>query len=132
MTRQRRIILEQLQSCGGHPTADEVFERVRKHLPHISLATVYRNLETMSRLELLNKIESAGRQMRFDADAQDHDHIMCVQCGRVEDVPRTEGEDLEFWAGQATNFEVTGHRMMYRGICPDCGSANRQEKPATS
>ena len=58
MTRQRGIILEELRKINTHPSADEIYERVRKHLPRISLGTVYRNLEILSELGEIQKLEA--------------------------------------------------------------------------
>ena len=63
MTRQRRVILEALRGTTSHPTADEVYEMVRRRLPRISLGTVYRNLEILSGEGLVAKLEMAGTQM---------------------------------------------------------------------
>ena len=66
MTHQRRIILEELRNTRSHPTADEVYEIVRKRIPKISLGTVYRNLELLSESGVIQKLEIGGTQKRFD------------------------------------------------------------------
>jgi Fur family ferric uptake transcriptional regulator len=86
MTHQREIILQELQTSREHLTADELYERVKKGLPRISLATVYRNLEILNRAGLIAKREVSGRQKRFDYDVSDHDHIFCIQCHRIDNL----------------------------------------------
>src|SRR5210317_2082680 len=86
MTNQREIILQELQKSRKHLSADELYERVKKIMPRISLATVYRNLETLSEAGVIGKLEISGRQKRFDFDVSDHDHIYCVQCHRVDNI----------------------------------------------
>ena len=66
MTRQRKVILEIMKNVTSHPTADQVHQMVRKTLPHVSLATVYRNLEILSEHGMIQKLELAGAQRRFD------------------------------------------------------------------
>jgi len=66
MTRQRRVILEELQSKNNHPSADELYERVRAHLPRISLGTVYRNLEVLCELGEIQKLGLSGPLKRYD------------------------------------------------------------------
>lgn len=121
MTRQREIILEELRELTSHPSADELFERVRKRLPRISLGTVYRNLETLSELGLLKKIEAAGRQKRFDGNTCPHSHIRCTRCGRIEDM-HTEEMTNALLPGpdDLRGYELTGFHVEFHGICPEC------------
>ncbi|RPH39624.1 MAG: transcriptional repressor, partial [Desulfobulbaceae bacterium] len=86
MTHQREILLEELKKCGQHLSADELYERVRKTIPRISLATVYRNLEILAELGVVGKLEISGRQKRFDYDVSQHDHIFCLKCHRVDNI----------------------------------------------
>ncbi len=80
------MILKELQKSKQHLTADELYGRVKKIMPRISLATVYRNLETLSGAGVIAKLEISGRQKRFDYDTENHDHIYCVQCQRVDNI----------------------------------------------
>ncbi|MBA4358220.1 MAG: transcriptional repressor, partial [Desulfovibrio sp.] len=86
MTTQRQVILEELRGLKSHPTAGELCQLVRKKLPRVSLGTVYRNLEILSRSGVIQKIDVAGVEMRFDGDISNHYHLRCVGCGRVFDV----------------------------------------------
>ncbi len=119
MTRQRKLILETLQRLKTHPTADEVFGIVRKKLPRISLGTVYRNLELLNEQGLIRKLETAGKQKRFDGDISRHDHIKCVQCGKIDDLesrlPRFDPEQV-----RDTNYEILDCNVELLGICPAC------------
>ncbi len=119
MTRQRKLILETLQRLKTHPTADEVFGIVRKKLPRISLGTVYRNLELLNEQGLIRKLETAGKQKRFDGDTSRHDHIKCVRCGKIDDLearlPRIEPAQVE-----ETSYEILDCNVELLGICPAC------------
>ena len=120
MTRQRKVILEELRQMNCHPSADEIYEAVRRRLPRISLGTVYRNLEVLSELGKIQKLELGGRIKRFDWDTNKHYHIRCLQCGRVDDVPVAPLTRLEDELYGATVYEIIGHRLEFLGLCPGC------------
>jgi Fur family ferric uptake transcriptional regulator len=120
MTRQRKIILEEIRNLRSHPTADEVYETVRKRMPRISLGTVYRNLETLSQWGLVQRLDLAGNRRRFDGSTEDHYHVRCVRCGEVEDVPVEPMQGVEESARNKTDFEIIGHRLNFLGLCPKC------------
>ena len=127
VTNQRKIILEELQGVKTHPTADEIYSLVRKRLPRISLGTVYRNLEILSNLGLVRKLENAAGQKRFDGDMSPHHHIRCCKCGKVGDIfnaPALNGVDQ----GLETDFQVTGFLLEFAGICPQCQRPTRNTK----
>lgn len=87
MTRQRKVILEELGKVYTHPTADEIYAMVKEKLPNISLGTVYRNLDLLAENNQVLKLETAGNIRRYDANMAPHSHIRCVSCGKVFDVP---------------------------------------------
>ena len=129
-TRQRQIILEELQNLTSHPTAAGLYEIVRRRLPRISLGTVYRNLELLTRLGTIQKLEYGGGEARFDGNVQRHDHVRCVECGRLDDIP---GPPLDLSGGIANdfnNYRILGCRLEYLGVCPEC--QNRQENLSVS
>ncbi len=119
MTRQRKVILEELCKVKTHPSADEVYEMVRKRLPRISLGTVYRNLEILSESGDIQKLEPGCSLKRFDGDTSEHCHIRCVRCDRIADAPLPDVKfDLE--QVESSDFEITGHRLEFLGLCSEC------------
>jgi len=120
MTSQRRVILDIVRASRTHPTADEVYERVRRKLPKISLATVYRNLEALSREGLINKLELGSSQKRFDPLIDDHYHIRCSICHKIEDVPKQPGQQIDSMIKKISKYKITGHTLEFTGICPEC------------
>ncbi len=128
MTSQREIILQELQKSRQHLTADELFRVVRKKMPRISLATVYRNLELLSEAGVIAKLEVSGRQRHFDSEVVGHDHVTCVLCHRVENV-RLEGikEDCPSH-GVVDGYIIKGRRLEFFGLCPRCQKKNRAIK----
>ncbi len=133
MTSQREVILKELRKSCSHPTADELYDLVKKTLPRISLATVYRNLEILSEAGIISKIEVSGRQKRYDAVTEPHHHIFCVKCHRIDNLDgyRSEIDLQEIIACE--DYLVTGYRLNITGICPECEKLEkRQEKVQVS
>jgi Fur family ferric uptake transcriptional regulator len=120
MTRQRQVILEELRKMKSHPTADELYETIRKRIPHISLGTVYRNLDLLARDGFIRKLELGGTQKRFDGDTTAHYHMRCVNCGRVDDAHVGTISAIEEAAKEMTDYEIIEHRLEFIGLCPHC------------
>jgi Fur family ferric uptake transcriptional regulator len=120
MTQQRQIILEELRNVNTHPSAEELYEMVRQRLPHISLATVYRNLEILSASGEIQKLEPSCRLSRFDGVAADHYHIRCLDCDRVIDAPPGFDVRITHNLSEQTGFKIIGHQLEFIGFCHAC------------
>lgn len=127
-TRQRMVILEELRSRNDHPSADELYARVRRRMPRISLGTVYRNLEVLSQLGEIQKLELSGSLKRYDGVCSKHYHIRCVQCNRVEDAPIAPLNQIEDELYGTTVYEIIGHNLEFTGLCPKCTRMGLQHK----
>lgn len=127
LTTQRQIILEELGKVTSHPTANEVYDMVRKRLPRIGLGTVYRNLELMADSGIILKLEVGGTQKRFDATVEPHYHIRCSTCGKVDDIAMEVQNQINLAAEKACNYIILGHHVEFSGICGEC--AKGQKKP---
>lgn len=129
LTKQRKIILETLRGVTSHPTADEVYDMVRKNLPKISLGTVYRNLEVLSADGLIQTVRAPGGQKRFDADTRPHHHVVCIHCGAVGDVFNV--KDTPFDETQLmSDFAILGQTIFFYGVCPRCQQSREDHSPA--
>ncbi|HPC46943.1 MAG TPA: transcriptional repressor [Deltaproteobacteria bacterium] len=123
MSRQRGVILEEIRKVRTHPTASDVYDLVKERLPRISLGTVYRNLEQLAAEGLILKLDLGTGQRRFDACTDDHVHIRCASCGRVDDVPlqRTDAVVTMYeGVARATGYDVSGCEIDFVGVCPAC------------
>ncbi len=120
LTKQRKIILERLKQSHSHPTAVQIYDEVRSELPNISLGTVYRNLDILSRKGMISKIETCGDQKRFDGSPDPHLHIICSSCGKVQDAHQEPDIDMDKLTRVETDFKITGVRLELLGICPEC------------
>jgi Fur family transcriptional regulator, peroxide stress response regulator len=86
LTRQRSAVFDYLRSVDSHPTAEEVYSAVRKEIPHISLATVYKALEALVESHLASKLAYADGPARYDCRCDAHYHIRCLKTGQVRDL----------------------------------------------
>jgi Fur family ferric uptake transcriptional regulator len=120
MTPQRRVILEEVRGTRSHPAAHEVYEMVRRRLPKISLGTVYRNLEILSELGVIRRMDLGDGQCHYDGDLDNHYHVRCTKCGRITDLFMDPICDLESTIKRQTGFEIIGHRLDFFGLCPVC------------
>lgn len=121
LSKQRKVILEELRKVSSHPTADEVYDMVRRILPRISLGTVYRNLEFLCSKGLVLKLGGPGQQKRFDGHADPHPHIRCEVCSRIVDV-MDEVKTPVLPEGCDQGFTILNCNIEFVGICPDCRS----------
>jgi Fur family transcriptional regulator, ferric uptake regulator len=131
-TRQRQVILEELRNLTSHPTAAALYDVVRRRLPKISLGTVYRNLELLTRAGMIQKLDLAGVEARFDGQLAQHDHVRCVQCGRVDDVSAPPLDLFEGAANDWSDYQILGHRLEFFGLCPQCRVRPHNSVPTTS
>jgi Fur family ferric uptake transcriptional regulator len=120
MTIQKRIILEELSNTKKHPTAETLYSNVKKRLPEISIGTVYRNLEVLTKSGKAQRIIDRRRKNRFDGNPDRHLHIECTNCGRVDDLPKNNVEILN--KNIDIDYEITGYNLYFYGYCPDCKS----------
>lgn len=119
-TRQREAILEVLRGTTSHPTADWVYQEVRKEMPHVSLGTIYRNLRTLSEHGEIQELAYGSNHSRFDANAETHYHFVCESCGAVTDLEMSPMSELERKVEKLGDYKVTAHRLEFYGLCPDC------------
>jgi Fe2+ or Zn2+ uptake regulation protein len=119
LTPPRRLILDVVRATDVHPIAAFVYERVRRRLPRVSLATVYRNLRMLATEGFLAERTEAGG-LRFDGNTGPHDHFTCLTCGRIYNVPARGEPGVRRRMAVRTGFEVLDHRTEYYGRCRAC------------
>ena len=119
-TKQREAVREAVRRLGCHPSADAVYEEVRKEMPGISLGTVYRNLRLLSEAGELATLDVAGSASRYDACTHEHYHFRCEKCGRLLDVNAPVDPDLDRRVQESTGLSVRCHVLEFRGLCENC------------
>jgi Fur family peroxide stress response transcriptional regulator len=118
-TEQRAAVYRFLRGTTDHPSADEVFTAVRGEIFDISLATVYKALETLVACGLAVKLAYGDDSARYDARTDDHYHSRCVSCGQVRDVPGDPQEVVPH-VHVGDGFHVHGYRVEVVGLCSAC------------
>lgn len=118
-SKQREIILSALRSTRSHPTANEIYERVRKTDSKISLGTVYRNLALLSEQGVILRIDTEHESVHYDGFTHPHYHFVCNCCGKVYDLslkPLSAEHEVE----EELGCTVSSHTMVFYGKCKDC------------
>ena len=122
LTTQRKAMIDELKKLKTHPTADEFYEVIRRKIPKVSIASVYRNLDVLSNTGHVLKIETSGTRMRFDGDLSRHYHLRCSNCGKVIDfLPK--GMDLlekSVRDLKKLNRNLIDFNMEFTGKCGKC------------
>jgi len=120
-TRQLAMVWQAIKDDKSHPTADQVYELVRRKLPNISLGTVYRNLQKLVALKKL-QVLMLGRSQHFDPLVQRHQHFICEACDRVFDVLVESQREIRPAKLPEEGFTVTSHQLAFYGTCKGCSS----------
>ncbi len=124
-----RVLLENEQD---HLSAEDVFMLVKDKSPEIGLATVYRTLELLSEMHVVEKMNFgdgvARYDLRYDNTHHHHHHLICVQCGSVEEIKEDWLVSLEERLAEDHNFKVVDHRLDFQGICSACQEKNKKTR----
>ena len=124
VTPQRIEIYKYVANSCEHPSAETIFEAVKKQMPNVSIDTVYRTLASLEELGIIFRVDNQLPKARFDADLTPHNHFLCIQCGEVYDI-FPESYDLEIPKESYTFGQVKDANLQVRGICNKCLKANK-------
>ena len=129
VTHQRLEIFRELAGTRDHPSADQVYTRVRTRLPTISLDTIYRTLNLFEAHGVISKVAGFDNLARFDGDRTPHHHMVCVRCKKIADVhwPRFDEQPLPRAAHGWGRVEARHARLT--GLCKDCLKRKRRAVP---
>lgn len=120
-SKQRQLILETLKEFPIHPTAEQLYEKVKTEMPSISLGTVYRNLSLLVEQQEIRRFESPGEvSVRYDGRNDDHSHLVCNQCKKIYDVDIETFKILDDTLSDLTGFKIEEHDIVLKGICKEC------------
>ena len=118
-TKQLEVVWEAVKDDSSHPTADQVYNKVRQRLPNVSLGTVYRNLQKLVAGEKL-QVLMLGRAQHFDPLVKRHQHFICEKCGQVYDVLVDTENEIKPARLPHRGFKVTSHQTAFYGACKHC------------
>lgn len=119
-SKQREIILDTLQKNVVHPTAEYIYEILKKENSKISLATLYRNLNQLAEKGIIKKIDGLESSSHYDHNTHEHYHFICDNCKKVFDLSQDIAPEIVQKIEKETGFTVTSHDIVVHGICKDC------------
>ena len=121
LTPQRDVLLRALSETSGHPTADDLVKKVRKVLPTVSHATVYRNVQELVRAGLIGTLERSGAAVQFEINPDHHHHFMCERCGQVWDIYLDQvAVTLDRQRSPLKGFQIDRRHVQLHGLCMRC------------
>lgn len=124
VTPQRLAIFKVLAASKAHPSAEMIFNQLQPSYPTMSLATVYKTVEILKEIGLIQVLNAGEDSFRYDADTSAHPHIRCLQCGRVDDLHEVSTGAFVGEVARKTAYRLTGQQFYFYGVCPAC-----QNKP---
>lgn len=122
LTVQRSAIYEELLKAKDHPSADDIYKRVRESFPNISFDTVYRTLLSFSEIGIIKPVEGYGEKKRFDPDISNHHHFRCMRCHAIIDFVNESYDNIKVPKELEEQFSVLNKRVVLEGICNKCGN----------
>lgn len=124
-SKKRDAVYEAVVSAHDHPTAVQVYERVKKSDKSISLGTVYRNLVQLEESGLINSVAHIQGYMRYDTAEHEHDHFICAKCGKIIDVERDKATD-DVLNAISSRLHASISTISLNGLCSECKNRNDQ------
>lgn len=131
-TLQRSLVLEAVKYLHCHATADDIYYLIVTKHPNISRGTVYRNLNLLSDIGEIRKVEIPSGADRFDHECHPHYHARCIECNRVFNVDMEFISDLQKNIKDTQGFEFTGHDLIFKGICLECNGRRESDHKTES
>lgn len=126
LTHQRMEIFRELAMSGDHPDAENIYRRVRKRLPTVSLDTVYRTLWLLSDLGLIATLGPSRERTRFDTNLSRHHHFVCIRCGLTSDFYSTELNELKLPESVTALGHVETTQVEVQGVCLACAAKDKK------
>jgi Fur family peroxide stress response transcriptional regulator len=127
VTYQRLAIYQALYNTMEHPSAEVIYQQVRKRFPMISLGTVYKTLERFFDAGLVHKVSPVSEVARYDAKTSHHHHLICVSCNSIQDI-EDPVLDREISLPEGSGFKLLRHQVVLHGYCPSCQAAAAEAK----
>lgn len=123
VTPQRLAIYDVLAKTKMHPSAEMIFHQLQPLYPTMSLATVYKTIEILKEIGLVQMLNVGEDSFRYDAEMNNHAHVCCTSCGRVDDLHDVEQEAFVQDVAVNTEYRLTGQQFYFYGVCPQCQHA---------
>ena len=120
LTSHRETILKFINASNIHWDAEELARSLTDSGKSVGIATVYRGLAALDEAGLISSIQFGGRKRYERADKKHHDHLLCTECGVVEEFMQPEIEKLQLRVAESKRFKMTGHQLLIYGLCGEC------------
>ena len=127
VTPQRLAVYRALLESDDHPSPETLYQRVRKTMPTLSLATIYKALEALERLGVVEQVATSSDTKRFDANDEHHHHLVCTRCQKVVDL-YDERFDALAAPRQLAGFVVQTLSVQVKGVCASCARPSRRRQ----
>ncbi|MBE6025103.1 MAG: transcriptional repressor [Cellulosilyticum sp.] len=125
VTPQRLSIFKMLRNTCIHPSAETIYKALQEEHPTMSLATVYKTLDTFVQHGLVQQLNLGEDSYRYDADTSEHSHVQCINCKSVVDLPPLKHiSDLRDEVHESTGFALSHEQLYFYGTCVKCQNAN--------
>ena len=120
LTPQRLAVYQYLMGTKDHPSAEAIYKALQPIYPTMSLATVYKALKTLVEVGLVQEINVGEGNFRYDATVNDHAHIQCLKCSRVDDLEIDSFPNLNQIAAENSKYEIKWNKLFFYGVCEGC------------
>ena len=120
LTPQRLAVYQYLMGTKDHPSAEAIYKALQPIYPTMSLATVYKALKTLVEVGLVQEINVGEGNFRYDATVNDHAHIQCLKCSRVDDLEIDSFPNLNQIAAENSKYEIKWNKLFFYGVCESC------------
>jgi Fur family transcriptional regulator, peroxide stress response regulator len=129
ITPQRIDVVKYILNTGSHPSAEDIHKMIKKRYPMVSLATVYKTLDLLKRLYIIQELGFADKSTRYETNDKSHINMVCISCGRISDVEEVQGlSEIETQARDKSSYYVLTRRFELHGYCPSCKSKVKSTK----
>lgn len=119
-SRQRELIYKTVMENKVHPTAEFVYNYLKKDNPQLNLGTVYRNLQQLSENGEISRLSIPNQPDRFDGIIEEHYHAVCEKCSKIYDIHINEMPEIDRLVAEKTGLDITGHEIIFKTLCPMC------------
>ena len=120
ITPQRIAIVKYVINTQSHPSAEEIHKVIQKKYPMVSLATVYKTLDLLRKMSMVQQLGFGDGGARYEANTGRHINIICMRCGRIDDIDEHSLSTLESKVAEKSKYEIFGRRFELYGFCSEC------------
>lgn len=120
VTPQRLAVMGSLKNRRDHPTAENIYQEVRRQLPAISFNTVYKTLEILCQKGMVIKVNPLHEVARYDGETGPHAHLICRHCHHIVDLDWEPGQVPSILPNNHHGFQVEHTSLIFWGLCPRC------------